>query len=277
MSKPTPQIAVLPFPYGRPLAEVSSLEYESSRKRWRCSEGYIMERFPEHPAASHPNFVVLQHRLVAEALLGRYLRGIEVVHHEDADGMNNHPSNLWLFPSNREHMRHHKRFEKRYRPDLAEQLRPLAADPTVTLAAAARELGCSATTVQAMLKQHGIVWVSAAEAQLDEARVRKALRGRSTLEAAAALGVTHQTLRNRFRHLLVRRASPGFLEAHREEIRNLATRLRDAQLAGRYGCDPMTMNKQIRKWASAAPDEWLDAAAFRRSRLGLGRPPQRKA
>lgn len=277
MSKPSPRTSALPFPYGRPLSEVSARGYESSRKRWRCSEGYILERFPEHPAASHPNFVVLQHRLVAEAILGRYLQGIEVVHHEDADGVNNAPPNLWLFPSHREHMRHHKRFEKRYQPDLAEQIRPLAADPKVTLGEAAREIGCSVSTAKALLKEHRVAWVSAAEAPLTEALVRKALRGRSTLEAAAVLGVCHQTLRNRFPHLLVRRGSPGFLEAHREEIRSLATRLRNAQLAGRFGCDPMTMSKQIGKWSTAAPGEWLDATAFRRSRLGLGRPPRRKA
>lgn len=47
------------------------------------------------------------------------------------------------------------------------------------------------------------------QAPLSPSRVRRALRGRSTKEAAAALGVHHQTLRNRFDDLLQKRRGPG--------------------------------------------------------------------
>lgn len=46
---------------------------------------------------------------------------------------------------------------------------------------------------------------------LDETRVREALAGRSTLEASKLLGCNHNTLRNRFPHLLQKRRSPGNL------------------------------------------------------------------
>ena len=43
---------------------------------------------------------------------------------------------------------------------------------------------------------------------LTEDMVKAALQGRTTLEAAKFLGVNHQTLRNRFEHLLSKRRSP---------------------------------------------------------------------
>lgn len=59
---------------------------------------------------------------------------------------------------------------------------------------------------------------------LTEAAVRRALRGRTTLEAAAILGVHHMTLRSRFDHLLSKRRSPGagFPPEFVEKVRALA-------------------------------------------------------
>lgn len=51
----------------------------------------------------------LVHRIVASAVLGRPLQSSEVVHHEDRDKQNNHPSNLIVFPTNSEHTKHHRR------------------------------------------------------------------------------------------------------------------------------------------------------------------------
>lgn len=49
-----------------------------------------------------------QHRVVAEReILGRPLRGSEIVHHEDHNKKNNDPLNLIVFPSQAEHCRHH--------------------------------------------------------------------------------------------------------------------------------------------------------------------------
>lgn len=49
-----------------------------------------------------------EHRVVAEAILGRPLTTREHVHHEDLNKRNNDPSNLIVFPSAAWHARHHK-------------------------------------------------------------------------------------------------------------------------------------------------------------------------
>lgn len=220
----------------------------------------------------------MQHRLVAERMLGRHLTGVEVVHHEDEDPANNHPSNLWLFPSQADHIHHHQlKRALQHDPELARALEPLAADHRTTYQQAAEELGCSIPAVRALCENWGIEWTSAQERQLDEPMVREALRGRTTLEAANALGVNHQTLRRRFPHLLVKRASPGFLNAHREEIRSLATRQRVGEIAERFGCCRVTVSNAIHQWAKEEPDAWSDALAFQRSRRGIRWSKKRKA
>lgn len=49
-----------------------------------------------------------EHLVIAEMVLGRALSQGEVVHHEDANKMNNDPENLIVFPSQAVHARHHK-------------------------------------------------------------------------------------------------------------------------------------------------------------------------
>lgn len=68
------------------------------------ADGYVSIYAPDHPHASKAGRV-LEHRLVMEALLGRYLKSTEVVHHKDKDKQNNHPRNLGLFGSNADHLR----------------------------------------------------------------------------------------------------------------------------------------------------------------------------
>lgn len=48
-----------------------------------------------------------EHRIVAEAVLGRDLAPGEVVHHIDLNKHNAHPSNLAVFPDQSHHMRCH--------------------------------------------------------------------------------------------------------------------------------------------------------------------------
>jgi hypothetical protein len=56
----------------------------------------------------------LVHRWTMEKKLGRKLKKKEVVHHKDRDKENNHPSNLWVFGSQKEHDKAHKKDAKRH-------------------------------------------------------------------------------------------------------------------------------------------------------------------
>lgn len=67
-------------------------------------DGYILQKCPDHPQATH-NGYVRQHRLVMEKKLGRYLTSREVVDHKNGDTSDNSPENLRLFASNAEHLR----------------------------------------------------------------------------------------------------------------------------------------------------------------------------
>jgi hypothetical protein len=69
-------------------------------------DGYISTYSPDHPNASCDNRV-LEHRLVMEKFLSRYLTPTEIVHHSDGDKTNNSIKNLVLFPSVSEHMIYH--------------------------------------------------------------------------------------------------------------------------------------------------------------------------
>lgn len=64
---------------------------------------YIYLPAPDHP---HKNWSghVLEHRLVMEKHLGRYLLPTEVVHHKDKNKHNNAIENLEVFSTNAEHL-----------------------------------------------------------------------------------------------------------------------------------------------------------------------------
>lgn len=71
--------------------------------RYEDGDGYILVWAPDHPMATKDNRV-REHRLVAEAMLGRYLTTEEVVDHIDGDTRNNSPDNLRVFARNSEHL-----------------------------------------------------------------------------------------------------------------------------------------------------------------------------
>lgn len=63
------------------------------------SNGYKQIRSTEHPMSTKDGYV-LEHRLVMEEMLGRYLYPFETVHHKDGNRLNNDPSNLQLRTGN---------------------------------------------------------------------------------------------------------------------------------------------------------------------------------
>lgn len=67
--------------------------------------GYVLVHCPDHPRARTTGYV-LEHRLAMERQLGRLLEDTEVVHHIDGNRSNNDPSNLEVFASNADHLRH---------------------------------------------------------------------------------------------------------------------------------------------------------------------------
>jgi hypothetical protein len=58
-------------------------------------KGYVMRRVADHPRAS--NGYVLDHILVMEEKLGRFLLPEENVHHKNGVRSDNHPNNLELW------------------------------------------------------------------------------------------------------------------------------------------------------------------------------------
>lgn len=71
----------------------------------RIVKGYVMCWMPEHPNATKQGYVA-EHRLVVERMIQRLLLPSEVVHHKDGAPRNNAPSNLQVFDSNADHLRH---------------------------------------------------------------------------------------------------------------------------------------------------------------------------
>jgi hypothetical protein len=67
--------------------------------------GYALIQQPDHPHANRHGYV-LEHRLVMEKMIGRFLEPQEVVHHRNKNKQDNSPANLQLFSENSEHLKH---------------------------------------------------------------------------------------------------------------------------------------------------------------------------
>lgn len=70
-----------------------------------CS-GYVLLYQENHPNKIKKNYI-LEHRLVAEKCLNRYLISDEHIHHINGIKNDNRPENLYLFPSNSAHKKFH--------------------------------------------------------------------------------------------------------------------------------------------------------------------------
>ena len=87
-------------------------------------KGYVWIYAPEHPNCTKHGRRVAEHRIVAEAKLGRLLLRTEVVHHRDGDPGNNDPANLEVFATNADHLRHELtgNHSHRYTPEVREKI-----------------------------------------------------------------------------------------------------------------------------------------------------------
>jgi hypothetical protein len=71
------------------------------------NDGYVFIYKPDHPRADQHKYIK-EHWLIAEKCLGRYLTKDEQIHHINGIKTDNRPENLYLFPSNKEHVYFHK-------------------------------------------------------------------------------------------------------------------------------------------------------------------------
>ena len=95
-------------------SEVSKSLTSESSCHWKGGktkhgDGYIMLMCPNHPRATKTHPYIMEHVLVMEAELGRYLTDDEVVHHRNTIKDDNKPSNLRLMPNRAAHMSLHRK------------------------------------------------------------------------------------------------------------------------------------------------------------------------
>lgn len=92
------------FPNGR--WKENSSNWKGGRSMRGSKQKYVGLFIPEHPYADTEGYV-MEHRLVMEKKIGRHLLPEEVVHHKNGKKHDNRVSNLQLFQSKGDHVRHH--------------------------------------------------------------------------------------------------------------------------------------------------------------------------
>lgn len=172
--------------------------------------GYLFVYCPDHPKCTKRG-LVLEHRLVMEISLGRFLRKGEVVHHIDGDRLNNSRKNLRLFASQAEHSSHHRIGCPSKDPFVVSEVTKASLLGLETKDQVARRLGFSVGLISLIQKAHKLKWN---QGFVTEDMVRKALQehGGNEVRAALSLGMRPRSLYHSFRHILPRRRSPRYLD-----------------------------------------------------------------
>lgn len=80
--------------------------------RIQTKEGYIWIYSPNHPACNSRGYVK-EYRLVMEKHLGRYLTGIEEIHHKNEIKEDNRIENLQLFATHGDHQKFHEKIKRK--------------------------------------------------------------------------------------------------------------------------------------------------------------------
>ena len=96
-------------------------------KGWYLSQGYVRRLVANHPYSDKRGYV-LEHRLIMEKFLDRFLLPDEVVHHKDGDRKNNIVSNLEIYTDQKRHASSHASIAER-----DEKSKRWIPDPLLTL------------------------------------------------------------------------------------------------------------------------------------------------
>lgn len=87
--------------------------------RWKggkiMNNGYIMLYRPNHPFKDNHNYV-MEHRLVVEKVIGRFLQSGERVHHINRIKTDNRKENLMLFSDEAQHQKYHHKIKNQFQP-----------------------------------------------------------------------------------------------------------------------------------------------------------------
>ncbi len=74
--------------------------------RYVAGNGYVLVKCEDHPRTDQHGYVY-EHILVAEVELGRRITRQDSIHHKNSNKTDNRPSNLMVFDSFSDHMKHH--------------------------------------------------------------------------------------------------------------------------------------------------------------------------